>query len=412
MAPSEFVWLADLHKSQCYTTGDWNNPAKTIDFGDNGHTASLTDWHELLQVTAPDPICGIVFVRGDFPNTADAILARAQQSDTSGKKSTFGLEIESNGSDFVLGERRNQGFVNFRWPYIQYELKRKYPDGGVEQIHVGAYETISFVKDGVIFQVACIRPGRIHTSAWHRPIAKPSRIEAETVTNQKELKIRFRMGGSVQFGCPCSGGRISDNEEPPPNDVQRLLAKEDEGLLFCVNNGYQKRFGMQVFVNDELRTLRRPLPEHGPLREGKEHSFAYHDIEIVAGSATFIVAAYALRDYTSTEPILKPDSFKYIADYLGVSNDSKKMSDRLWTACLTTNYDAAEAMEFCAIGAAVEQTLCVSSVPMSMRLNAETPLDIIQYPSKVDHENEWEYKGVALIRNIMIGQYVDLQSTL
>jgi hypothetical protein len=88
------------------------------------------------------------------------------------------------------------------------------------------------------------------------------------------------------------------------------------------------------------------------------------------------------------------------------------MSDRLWTACLTTNYDAAEAMEFCAIGTAVEQTLCVSSIPMSMKLNAETPLDIMQCPSKVDPENDWEYAGVALIRNIMIGQYVDLQSTL
>src|ERR1700694_5105524 len=103
MAPSEFAWLTDLHKSQCYTTGDWNNPAKTIDFGADGHTASLTDWHELLQLTVPDPTCGIVFVRGGFPNTADAILARAQQPDTSGQKGTFGLEIDQKGSDFVLG---------------------------------------------------------------------------------------------------------------------------------------------------------------------------------------------------------------------------------------------------------------------------------------------------------------------
>jgi hypothetical protein len=76
-------------------------------------------------------------------------------------------------------------------------------------------------------------------------------------------------------------------------------------------------------VNDELRTLRRPLSEHGLLREWKEHSFAYHDVEIVAGSATFIMAIYALRDCTTTEPMLKPDSFKSIADYLGFQKDER-----------------------------------------------------------------------------------------
>ncbi len=425
MAPSAFAWLTDLHKSQCYTTGDWSNPAKTIDFGDNGHTASLTDWHELLQVTAPDPLCGLVFVRGDFPNTADAILARAQQLDHSGKKGTFGLQIESNGSDFMLGERRNQGSVNFRWPYIQYELKRRYSDGGVEQIHVGTYEAISFVKDNIVFQIICIRPGRIHEpprgvvddaklGTQDRIQAQMAEAEDTIAADKRKLKIKFKMGGNIQFGCPCSSGQPTDDEavEPIPKDLHQLLTKKDGKLLFYVSKTYQKCLEMQLFVNDELKTLIRPSSEHGLFRDGKPYSFATHDVAVEAGSTTFVTATYALRDCARTEPILKLDSFKYIADYLGVPNDSEKMSDRLWTACLTTNYDAAEAMEFCAIGTAVEKTLCVSSVPISIKSKEEgsagrTPNQIGKSP-----ENDFGNEGVALVRNIMFGQYVDLQSAL
>jgi hypothetical protein len=417
MARSEFAWLADLHKFQCFTTGDWNNPAKTIDFGDNGHTASLSDWHELLQLTAPDPLCGIVFVRGHFPNTAEAILARAQQPDNSGKKGSFGLEIDRKGSDFLLGERRNQGFVNFRWPYIQYELKRKYSDGGVEQIHVGSYEAISFVKDNIVFQVICLRPGRVYKesrgvgknaklTAEDRPRDQPTAKEPQS-NDPKKLKIKFKLGGHIQFGCPCCTARLPDGEETekPVDGVYQFHSRYDGKKLVCVNSWYQKRLVMQLFVNDEPRII-DPIWAQGVGHESLIGLPVTHDVELIAGSPTFVVATYALRDSHSTEPMLEKDSFGPIADYLGVPNDSAKMSDRLWTACLTTNYDVSEAMEFCAIGTAVEQTLCVSSVPMtSITSNGELSSELTP---------DWnrESKGIALVRNIMAGQYVDLQSAL
>src|SRR5579859_1171052 len=75
----------------CYMTLGTTSPFKSLDFGKEGCTASVTSWHELLQLTAPDLECGIVFVRGDFPDSAESILARAQRRN---QKGTWGLEIK------------------------------------------------------------------------------------------------------------------------------------------------------------------------------------------------------------------------------------------------------------------------------------------------------------------------------
>src|ERR1700709_2358818 len=116
--------------AQCFTTCEISNPAKSSDFGADGFTASLTDWHELLQLTCPDDTCGIVFVRGRFPNSPGAILARAQRRDDIGGKGTFGTRLQPAelDTDLELGDRLAQGWINFPWPSTQYELKRKdYP---------------------------------------------------------------------------------------------------------------------------------------------------------------------------------------------------------------------------------------------------------------------------------------------
>jgi len=62
----------------CYMTLDVSSPYKSLDFGNGDYIGSVTTWHELLQLTAPDDECGVVFARGDFPDSAESILARAQ----------------------------------------------------------------------------------------------------------------------------------------------------------------------------------------------------------------------------------------------------------------------------------------------------------------------------------------------
>src|SRR5947207_15172671 len=98
----------------CYMLLDVSMPCKSLDFGKDGCTGSVTTWHELLQLTAPDDECGVVFVRGDFPDSAESILARAQRRN---QKATWGLGIKiSENTDYVVERTPAQGMVNLRWP--------------------------------------------------------------------------------------------------------------------------------------------------------------------------------------------------------------------------------------------------------------------------------------------------------
>ena len=56
-----------------------------------------------------------------------------------------------------LGGRCAQGWVNFRWPYAQYKLKRIDERG--EYVVGGTYEEISFVRSGTVFQIIRVRWG-------------------------------------------------------------------------------------------------------------------------------------------------------------------------------------------------------------------------------------------------------------
>jgi hypothetical protein len=365
-------------QGQCYTTSDWSNPCRSTDFGDGGYTGSLTDWHELLQLTAPDPHCGVLFVRGNFPSTTDAILSRAQRRDRSGEKGTFGLEIDSKDSNFALGERRSQGLVNFKWPYIQFELKRKLRDGRMDEGYSGTYETISFIKDRILYQVVCVSLGTSHGP--DEPIPK----------------INFRIGGQVRFGCLCSTATNSDGcqFETPPNDIPRVNW-DNELRPICQSDRYQKLLEMQLFINDEPKEMTRGT--FSPHAHEQEHTdtvdfFAMHEVGLIRDEPTFIITTFALRESPSIEPLLTNESFHFIEDYLGVSPPSINMTDRLWTACLTTSYEAVEAVEFCIIARSVEQTLSVATIALDAGPNRDA--------------------GLALIGNIMTGQYVDLQSVL
>jgi len=376
-------WLTSNFTGQCFTTCELSRPAKSLDFGNEGFTASLTDWHELLQLTRPDSTCGVVFLRGRFPDNAASILSRAQRRDDGGSKGTFGTRLLPPHPDFPdveLGERKVQGWVNFRWPFTQYELVRKHPETGAI-LGTGTSESISFVSRGTVFQITRLKWGQGSSISDYDAYA----------ARESGATARFRVGGSVRFGCPCS------STDPKTLHRDTFTVSQTGRGTSCASAKYRTRLEMGVSVNGQKLA---PSPTPTPSVDGKWADLSSeHRINLAVGEPTYIVSRYALRnDEEDTERDVDSSLPTDLLDYLGVSRESANMSDRLWTALCATNYEAVEAVEFCIVGRCVEQILGVTSVPV---------LPVSRSSSKKPGMPE-----IALIGNIMTYQYVDVQSML
>lgn len=342
-------------------------------------------------------------MRGQFPNNPDAILARAQRRDDVGGKGTFGTRLRPAelDADLELGERISQGWINFRWPFTQYALRRK---SGEEN---GTYEEISFVRDGTVFNIIRIRWG--HGS---------SLSDSDSGNTQERLTLNLKAGGVIRFGCPCS------NCESPKKDTFELSSEQGGQLLHCVSDKYQKRLELQLFIKDARQNIATRL-NHVTEDEvlGLEVDLSSrHRVELFGNEPIFIVSTYALRDVSDKRETVNGAHFMDLDDYLGVRNSSINMTDRLWTALCSNNYEASEAVEFCVIGRCVETILSVSSIPISTSTIAQTIILDTHGGATSDGNNisqETRSKDgsdqmveTALLSNIMTPQYVELQSAL
>jgi hypothetical protein len=355
----------------------------------------LTDWHELLQLTAPDKTCGVVFVRGQFPNTPDAILARVQRRDDTGFKGTFGTRLEPAeiDTDLELGERRAQGWVNFRWPYTQYTLKRK---GDKLDDSSGTYEEISFVRSGTVFQIIRIKWG-----------SGSSISDFDSTDTQENCTVKVKVGGIVRFGCPCS------IDTSVGNDAFKVAIATNGNRVNCVSEVYQKRLEVQMSIRGTPEDAGDPLES----RDADEWRNTDSDVSLIRrlelsiGDPIYIVSPCALRDANDERDTVDNATFTDLEDYLGISNTSLNMTDRLWTALCSTNYEASEAEEFCVVGRCVEQILGVTSIPFpSSRAGHSSTLK--HSPSDTASLESQEVFETALISNLMTPQHVDVQSAL
>ncbi|RYO85106.1 hypothetical protein DL766_006716 [Monosporascus sp. MC13-8B] len=151
-----FGWLRPNSRGTAYVSYSEfsNHPACSFDFGHEGYAASCNYGGELLQMTAPSDKHGILFARGDFEYSLYLSVARGQME--YGRKSAFGLKLPSSSSPaennrdprFCLGRMVERGCYNYRWPLNEYALCVDTP--GRE---VGTCSLLSFVKDGVLYQV-------------------------------------------------------------------------------------------------------------------------------------------------------------------------------------------------------------------------------------------------------------------
>ena len=296
---------------------------KSLDCGSEGYTASLTNWHELLALTAPDSKCGLVYVVGRFPCTAEALLARTQNRDQAGGKGTFGIQFcpDSNG-EFSLGNPVARGLINHRWPHLQYEFICK------EFFDDGYYEQCTFVNQGIVYQVTRVTPGG-------------RRHEGSNVTQgREELRTcQFKIGGPIFFRCACTNSLPDSYKYLKTTKIE---STDEDKMLKCkvdFHNGscYAESdkccsLHMEFFVNGEKRPIEL---EHGQTYSEADDSMekktveidlsSIHQVDLVAGKETVLVLALSLTSGSKAQ--LSPKIHRSaptsedVKTILGVEND-------------------------------------------------------------------------------------------
>jgi len=320
-------------------------------------------------------------------------LSRAQRRDSEG---TFGTKIlppRPGSHDVELGERKAQGWVNFRWPYTQYELIHREPDTSGPLV-AGTCESVSFVHNGTVYQVHRLKWG--HGSS----VSNYSSDLAQNTT----MTARLRIGGIARFGCPCSSSELRSNVDTFTIQQHTRPTDFDGHGLSCTSTKYNTRLEHDVFVHGSPYRGTARVCRAGTQFEGRTVDLSDEfTVLLPPGESVYVVSRYALRneeeDPASASSATMPSSDE-LQDYLGVSRESVHMTDRLWTALCATNYEAIEAVEFCIVGRTVEQILSVTSVPVR---RPKGPLPGYEDPG---------LPQTALIGNIMTYQYVDVQSAL
>jgi hypothetical protein len=434
-------------------TLDVSSPHKSLDFGRDSHTGSVTTWHELLQLTAPDDECGVVFVRGDFPDSAESILARAQRRN---QKGTWGLGIRvSQDTDYVLESTPGQGMINLRWPCTRLNFVQK--DRLFGSVTFASYTICSFIKDQTLYQVARIPPSKLPGSA---PSVGNSSRAGSTVS---ALKLDIDVGGMVRFGS-CSSNRGASGGQLAFFCDKYTVIKPENGKptfnLACVSDRHERRLEIRLWVNREPVELKRHFCTEPRLRRTDNDSkseypheviglHAIHQYSMVEDKPITIVASFSLVE-SSTPITFEPFNMIKSADvqnHLGVSDTSLSAPYRLWSNVLG-QAPGPEAFELNTIGRCVEQILGVLSVHVKQRTaagNACKPLattsvssNFLTAAGSVNNTNNQNAErtasdttvlthapagseaygsigtdmGVAHIKNIVTSQVVDLESTL
>lgn len=324
-------------------------PATSFDFGTDGFAGSCNRGGELLQITAPSPLCGFVCAQGDYPNTPDSILARSQR--VRGGKSTFGLKLAAEGSDYRLGRRTERGCFNFRWPLVEYRLER-------EGSEPGTYSLFSFVRDGTLYQVMRLRFGELSP--------------AMKMWAPKDEKVKHTMtitaGGSLRFSCRCGG------LEPIPDGYG--VEHDASGFVRILRNpclgdsAQHQALSMQVFVDGKRQLLRSGQSDAS--KDGGQSGLGdlrfSTAVSVSPGTATVIIST--LRFCSSSEAgnaIECPDS-EDTYKYVGIGQDCDNATDWLWREKLDSGGNKIEFnsyfSEICVAGRCLERVLFVSSLPV------------------------------------------------
>ncbi|KAK0642097.1 hypothetical protein B0T16DRAFT_224948 [Cercophora newfieldiana] len=443
---SDFAWLDTIDEDNCYVPLALSDsrPSKTLDFGENGFTGSLSTQHELLQITAPDSECGLVFVRGDYSDSLDSLLSRAQSPCQGG---TFGMTVRPNskGAHWIRQPNPVQGMINLRWPCARTSWRMDYLDSDPRQPASMSVSTCSFIQEGTVYQIARAIPSGQH----HRPVPQSSESYEESSSLCRAVQLVIDLGGGFRFGCPYTaakarqGGHGSLVSSSHFHDNYKGVLNERRGeashVISVTSEIHKKRLEMRLWVNRKVQNLARSVrgseaiedPEDpGPSAEFRARGYYLHamveDIFSI-DEPTVIVASFRLVDaHQPIDDAPRPDiRWQLVAQHLGVADDSLSSSYRSWLALLGSSSFMQDSspglLQTRVIGRAVESVLGIASVPVSLfpkkkgatsssaDENAEIASDSARPCSSMAQEPS---TGIALLQNIMAPQIANFEQTL
>ncbi|MCJ1386636.1 hypothetical protein MMC17_009762 [Xylographa soralifera] len=370
-------WMTYVDNEECFMHFQDNLAAKTSDLGSEGYTASLTNWHELLQLTAPDPFCGLIYARGEFPGTAESILARAQNRDDGGGKGTFGIQLlQDPGLDYQLGELYAHGLINYRWPHIQYTVRIKDQDDAW-------FEICSFVYQRAVYQIA-------HVQLSSESSAETQTTQAETDPRPRLKTFHFRVGGKITFGCMCTS--IQETSSKFSYIIQRM---EDGKSVSCqatsnacrAQNPCRCQLGMQVYVNGEQKqttvlpterlftsadSQNKPAdtnppetkPNNRPPLDTYVNISELIDVEVEVGKNCLLMVVFAFTNGALPELPQKALSSDFVRDILGVTDGLNNCVSRIWKDDRIKDHDQIDANSINSIARCVEYICSVKAIPV------------------------------------------------
>ena len=325
---NEWEWMSNVDWEEYFMDLNENAPPKSLDCGSEGHIASLTGYHELLCIGSPHPQCGMIYMMGRFPRTAEAVLARVERRDQTGSKGTFGIQFLPNPeNEYSLRGCVVRGLINHRWPHAQYGF------GSPKFSGSGWYEQSTFVNDGIIYQVTRITNGAEELKTNAGDTAKPP-------------ICKFRVGGPVSFGCLCAipewGAQQHQADIQLHEDSKVLTCNVTMTVPRCQTSSFTRcSFHMELFVNGEKRSIKLQKKDelHGSRSgSGKELETdlsSVHTVRLVPGKESVIVLAMSLGNgITSPRIHHSMPTSQSVKTILGVENDVERgvfnQSGSLW----------------------------------------------------------------------------------
>ncbi|KAK0711804.1 hypothetical protein B0H67DRAFT_301164 [Lasiosphaeris hirsuta] len=443
---TDFAWLESIDGDNCAMPLDHTKtmPTKSLDFGRDGVTGSVSAWHELLQMTAPDNECGVIFVRGDFPDSPDSILARAQRRNQRG---LFGLEAKiDEASPYVL-EPAVQSLINMRWPYTRFNFVRQdLSQMPPKSIVFGHQSVCSFVKEGTLYQIMRITPAQC--------LRTPPNSETSSVVDSgiSPLPVTVQVGGMIRMGCantcvakPASkqperipiGGRGAQKRYIAPTGLSKTFRDRyfdgsclggDEGnySLSCESESHGCRLELRLWVDGKPTPLTNKPPldmertTHVDDDENEGHSlqhassfYAQHQLDMTWTKPVNIIATFSLIPKGGSAETRVPQTEDVdpdvLTNYLGVWDyavagwESWTAPYRLWSLILgeTPKPSGGDPASFClnTVGRCLEEVLGVLTVPVPLSKLGRTWTSA-------------DVRPVALVQNIVTCQSVDLASAL